>query len=57
MFEKKKINMQRKICEDQVQYTYITDVKAWMDWLTCEAMNKRQTNVKMEEDKLAKNEH
>jgi len=36
---------------------YITDVKAWMDRLTCETMNKRQINVKLEEDKLAKTEH
>jgi hypothetical protein len=36
---------------------YITDAKAWMDRLTCEAMNKRQTNDKLEEHKLAKTEH
>jgi len=47
--------MQKKICEDHVQN--ITDVKACTDRLTCETMNKRQTNIKLEEDKLAKNEH
>ena len=35
---------------------YITDVKACVDRLACETMNKRHTNVKLEEVKLAKTE-
>ena len=48
---------ERLICKRRyVKTMYITDVKACVDRLACETMNKRHTNVKLEEVKLAKTE-